>query len=135
MAGRLPLAIRPKCIIMDESTAMLDPVGRKEVLAAAKKLNREEGMTVIWITHYMEEVVDADKVFVMSGGKVVMQGTPREVFRREKELSEYRLDVPQATRIASRLRQKGFDIPEGVLTVRELTDAVARIAGKDQGHK
>ena len=121
------MAIRPKCIIMDESTAMLDPVGRKEVLATARRLNKEEGMTVIWITHYMEEVVDADKVFVMSDGKVVMQGTPKEVFSRGQELAGYRLDVPQATKLGDLLREKGLAIPEGVLTIQELVEAICRL--------
>ena len=121
------VAIHPKCIIMDESTAMLDPLGRQEVLNTVRRLNREENMTVIWITHYMEEVIDADCIFVMNEGKVVMQGTPREVFSRAEELEKLKLDVPQVTRLADRLRKKGLDIPKGILHMEELTEAICRL--------
>ncbi|MDD6435031.1 MAG: energy-coupling factor transporter ATPase [Clostridiales bacterium] len=121
------VAIHPKCIIMDESTAMLDPLGRQEVLNTVRRLNREENMTVIWITHYMEEVTDADCIFVMNEGKVVMQGTPREVFSRAEELEKLKLDVPQVTRLADRLRKKGLDIPKGILHMEELTEAICRL--------
>lgn len=121
------VAIHPKCIIMDESTAMLDPLGRQEVLNTVRRLNREENMTVIWITHYMEEVTDADCIFVMNEGKVVMQGTPREVFSRAEELEKLKLDVPQVTRLADRLRKNGLDIPKGILHMEELTEAICRL--------
>ena len=121
------VAIHPKCIIMDESTAMLDPLGRQEVLNTVRRLNREENMTVIWITHYMEEVTDADCIFVTDEGKVVMQGTPREVFSQAEELEKLKLDVPQVTRLADRLRKKGLDIPKGILHMEELTEAICRL--------
>ena len=122
------MAMEPKCIILDEPTAMLDPNGRKEVLEAVHALNREKGVTIILITHYMEEVVDADKVIVMDQGKVVMQGTPREVFSQVGKLKEYRLDVPQVTILADLLRQSGIDVPVGVLHRQELVDAILRVA-------
>ena len=118
------MAMRPKCIILDEPTAMLDPNGRKEVLEAVSDLNREEGVTVILITHYMEEVVHADKVYVMDNGEVVMQGTPREIFSQVETLKEYRLDVPQVTLLAHELRKAGVDVPEGILTTEELVNAL-----------
>ena len=122
------MAMRPKCIILDEPTAMLDPNGRKEVLEAVSDLNRREGVTVILITHYMEEVVHADKVYVMDNGEVVMQGTPREIFSQVETLKEYRLDVPQVTILADLLRQSGIDVPVGVLHRKELVDAILRVA-------
>ena len=122
------MAMEPKCIVLDEPTAMLDPNGRKEVLHAAHELNRKKGVTIILITHYMEEVVDADKVIVMDQGKVVMQGTPREVFSQVGKLKEYRLDVPQVTILADLLRQSGIDVPVGVLHRQELVDAILRVA-------
>ena len=124
------VAMEPKCIVLDEPTAMLDPVGRKEVIRAAQKLNREKGITIILITHYMEEVVDADRVIVMDQGKVLMQGTPREVFSRVEELKEHRLDVPQVTMLAHELRKSGLNIPEGILTITELADALGK-AGQE----
>ena len=120
------MAMRPKCIILDEPTAMLDPNGRKEVLEAVHALNREKGVTIILITHYMEEVVDADKVIVMDQGKVVMQGTPREVFSQVGKLKEYRLDVPQVTLLAHELHKAGVDVPEGILTTEELGNALCQ---------
>ena len=120
------MAMRPKCIILDEPTAMLDPNGRKEVLEAVSDLNRREGVTVILITHYMEEVVHADKVYVMDNGEVVMQGTPREIFSQVETLKEYRLDVPQGTLLAHELHKAGVDIPEGILTKEELVGALCR---------
>jgi len=120
------MAMRPKCIILDEPTAMLDPNGRKEVLEAVSDLNREEGVTVILITHYMEEVVHADKVYVMDNGEVVMQGTPREIFSQVETLKEYRLDVPQVTLLAHELRKAGVDVPEGILTTEELVNALCQ---------
>ena len=118
------MAMRPKCIILDEPTAMLDPNGRKEVLEAVSDLNKQEGVTVILITHYMEEVVRADKVYVMDSGEVVMQGTPKEIFSQVETLKEYRLDVPQVTLLAHELHKAGVDIPEGILTTEELVNAL-----------
>ena len=123
------MAMEPKCIVLDEPTAMLDPNGRKEVLHAAHELNRKKGVTILLITHYMEEVVDADYVYVMDEGHVVMQGTPREIFSQVGTLKEHRLDVPQITLLADLLRQSGLDIPLGVLTREELVDAIMKIAG------
>ena len=123
------MAMEPKCIVLDEPTAMLDPNGRKEVLRAVKKLNEKKGITVILITHYMEEVVDADYVYVMDKGEVVMKGTPREVFSQVGKLKEHHLDVPQITLLADLLRQSGLDVPLGVLTREELVEVLMRIAG------
>ena len=122
------VAMQPKCIVLDEPTAMLDPNGRREVIRTAHELNREKGVTIILITHYMEEVVDADKVIVMDKGKVVMQGTPREIFSQVGRLKEYRLDVPQITILADLLRQSGLDVPVGVLRREELVEALLREA-------
>ena len=126
------VAMEPKCIVFDEPTAMLDPNGRKEVIKTAHELNRKKGVTVILITHYMEEVVDADHVIVMDKGKVVMQGTPREIFSQVGKLKEYHLDVPQITILADLLRQSGLDIPKGVLTREELVGHILRIAQIEQ---
>lgn len=123
------MAMEPKCIVLDEPTAMLDPNGRKEVLRAIKKLNEKKGITVILITHYMEEVVDADYVYVMDKGEVVMKGTPREVFSQVEILKAHHLDVPQITLLADELRQAGLDIPQGVLTREELVEVIMKIAG------
>ena len=123
------MAMEPKCIVLDEPTAMLDPNGRKEVLHAAHELNRKKGVTILLITHYMEEVVDADYVYVMDKGHVVMQGTPREIFSQVGTLKDHMLDVPQITLLADLLRQSGLDIPLGVLTREELVDAIMKIAG------
>ena len=114
------MAMQPKCIILDEPTAMLDPVGRKEVLKAVHTLNKVKGITIILITHYMEEVVDSDRVFVMDRGKIVMQGTPKEVFSQVETLKEYRLDVPQITLLAHELQKEGIPLPDGILTKEEL---------------
>ena len=116
------LAMKPKCIILDEPTAMLDPKGRKEVLEAVHELNKKEGVTVILITHYMEEVIDADKVFVMDAGKVVMQGTPRQIFSLVDDLKSLRLDVPQVTLLAYELKKRGVNLPDGILTTDELVE-------------
>lgn len=118
------VAMKPKCIVLDEPTAMLDPNGRKEVLKAVRTLNQKEGVTVILITHYMEEVVYADKVYVMDGGHVVLTGTPRDIFSQVEELKKYRLDVPQVTLLAHELKKAGVDIPEGILTIDELVNAL-----------
>ncbi|MBO7401410.1 MAG: energy-coupling factor transporter ATPase, partial [Lachnospiraceae bacterium] len=120
------MAMKPKCIILDEPTAMLDPVGRKEVIATARELNKKEGVTVILITHYMEEVTGADVVFVMDSGKVVMTGTPRQIFSRVDQLKQFRLDVPQVTALAHDLRKKGVPLPEGILTPEEFEEAFTR---------
>lgn len=124
------MAMEPKCIVLDEPTAMLDPNGRKEVLQAVKELNQKKGITVILITHYMEEVVDADYVYVMEQGEVVMKGTPREIFSKTGELKAHHLDVPQVTLLAELLRQSGLNVPLGVLTRDELADAIMKIAGQ-----
>lgn len=121
------MAMRPKCIVLDEPTAMLDPNGRKEVLRSVMELRRREHITVILITHYMEEVVDADHVFVMDHGHVVMQGTPREIFSQVDTLKHYRLDVPQVTILADELRKRGLDIPAGVLKKEELVEILCRL--------
>ena len=120
------MAMRPKCIILDEPTAMLDPNGRKEVLKAVRELNQAEGVTVILITHYMEEVIYADRVFVMDEGRMVMQGTPREVFSQVDKLKELRLDVPQVTLLAHELRKEDVLVQEGILTIEELVNALCR---------
>ncbi|MDO4326643.1 MAG: energy-coupling factor transporter ATPase [bacterium] len=116
------MAMRPKCIILDEPTAMLDPNGRREVIQTVHELNRQEGITVILITHYMEEVIDADRVIVMDDGKVVMDGTPKEVFSRVEELKSYRLDVPQVTELAYELKKEGVNLPDGILTKEEFLE-------------
>lgn len=121
------MAMQPECIVLDEPTAMLDPVGRKEVLEAVHALNREKGVTIILITHYMEEVVEADHVYVMDSGKVVMQGPPRSIFSQVERLKEYRLDVPQITLLAYELKKAGLDIPDGILTREELTEALEKL--------
>ena len=121
------MAMQPECIVLDEPTATLDPVGRKEVLEAVHALNREKGVTIILITHYMEEVVEADHVYVMDAGKVVMQGTPRSIFSQVERLKEYRLDVPQITLLAYELKKAGLDIPDGILTREELTEALEKL--------
>ena len=118
------MAMQPKCIVFDESTAMLDPNGRKEVLSAIHELNRKKGVTVVLITHYMEEVVEADYVYVMEKGKIIMNGTPRQIFSRVDELKAHRLDVPQMTLLADELRKAGLVIPKGILTREELVDAI-----------
>ena len=121
------IAMEPKCIVLDEPTAMLDPNGRKEVISAVEKLRREKNVTVILITHYMEEVVDADQVFVMDDGRIVMHGTPREIFSRVDELKKYRMDVPQVTMLADELIRRGVDLPKGILRREELVEALCRL--------
>lgn len=118
------IAMHPKCIILDEPTAMLDPNGRKEVIRAVRALNDVEGITVVLITHYMEEIIHANKVFVMDKGSIAMEGTPREIFSQVDKLKELRLDVPQVTLLAHELRKGGLDIPEGILTTQELIKAL-----------
>ena len=121
------VAMEPKCIVLDEPTAMLDPVGRREVLKTVQKLRKQKQVTVILITHYMEEVVDADKVYVMDHGHVVMEGTPREIFSRVEELKSYRLDVPQVTLLAAKLRAQGLKIRDGILRKEELVEALCQL--------
>ncbi len=121
------VAMEPKCIVLDEPTAMLDPEGRKEVLKTVQRLREKKKVTVILITHYMEEVIDADKVYVMDHGRVVMEGTPREVFSRSDELKGYRLDVPQTTILADELRARGLDIPRGILRREELVGYLCQL--------
>ena len=125
------VAMEPKCIVMDEPTAMLDPVGRREVLKTVHKLRKQKKVTVILITHYMEEVVDADKIFVMDHGKIVMEGSPKEIFSKVDELKSYRLDVPQVTILADELRKRGLDIPKGILRKEELVEAVERLTSEN----
>ena len=120
------VAMHPQCIVLDEPTAMLDPNGRKEVIRAVRALNMVEDITVLLITHYMEEVVHADKVIVMDEGKVVMQGTPKEIFSRVEELKALRLDVPQVTLLAHELKKKGLPLPDGILTIEELVNELCQ---------
>ncbi len=119
------VAMKPKCIILDEPTAMLDPLGRQDILKVITELNKKEGVTIVLITHYMEEVIHADKVFVMDKGKVVMEGKPRDIFSQVEQLKKLRLDVPQVTELAYELRKSGLDIPLGILTREELIKALA----------
>lgn len=121
------VAMEPDCIVLDEPTAMLDPNGRKEVIKTARQLNREKGVTIILITHYMEEVVHADKVIVMDKGSIVMQGSPRDIFSQVEKLKEYRLDVPQVTLLAHELKKNGLPIREGILTTEELVEELWRL--------
>ena len=121
------IAMEPKCIVLDEPTAMLDPNGRKEVIEAVEQLRKEKNVTVILITHYMEEAIDADQVFVMDEGHVVMHGTPKEIFSRVDELKKYRMDVPQVTMLADALIQKGVPLPKGILRREELVDALCQL--------
>ncbi|RZT00697.1 energy-coupling factor transport system ATP-binding protein [Cuneatibacter caecimuris] len=121
------MAMKPKCIVLDEPTAMLDPNGRGEVIRTVRRLQKEEGITVILITHYMEEVTEADRVFVMDEGKIVMQGTPRQIFARVRELKHYRLDVPQVTELAYELQQAGVKLPDGILETEELVRELCRL--------
>lgn len=118
------MAMKPECIVLDEPTAMLDPNGRKEVIRTVHELNRAEGITMVLITHYMEEVVDADRVIVMDDGHIVMDGTPKEIFSRVEELKQYRMDVPQVTELAWELKKKGIPLPDGILRKSELLDAL-----------
>lgn len=117
-------AMHPKCIVLDEPTAMLDPNGRKEVIRAVRGLNQVEGVTVILITHYMEEIIHADRVFVMDKGRIAMEGTPRQIFSQVEKLKELRLDVPQVTLLSHELQKRGIELPNGILTIEELADAL-----------
>ena len=120
------IAMEPKCIVLDEPTAMLDPNGRKEVLKTVQLLRERKHMTVILITHYMEEVVDADKIYVMEQGHVVMEVTPRQIFSQVDTLKKYRLDVPQVTMLAYELKKRGLELPDGILRTEELVEALCR---------
>ncbi len=120
------MAMKPRCIILDEPTAMLDPNGRKEVIRTVRELNREEGITVLLITHYMEETVDADRIIVMDAGHVEMTGAPREIFSQVERLKELKLDVPQVTELAYECKREGLNVPDGILTVQELVDALCQ---------
>lgn len=121
------LAMRPRCIVLDEPTAMLDPSGRSEVIRAVRELNQAEKVTVILITHYMEEVIHADHVYVMDKGRIAMEGTPREIFSQVERLQKLRLDVPQVTLLAYELQQRGLDLPDGILTTQELVQALKEL--------
>ncbi len=121
------VAMKPQCIVLDEPTAMLDPMGRKEVIATVRELNEKENVTVILITHYMEEVIYADKVIVMDNGKVVMQGFPKEIFSNVEKLKSYRLDVPQVTELAYELKKEGLPLTDGILTIDELVDELCQL--------
>ena len=121
------VAMKPKCIILDEPTAMLDPSGRKEVISVLHELNEKENVTIILITHYMEEVIDADRVFVMDAGKIMMEGTPRQIFSNVEHLKELRLDVPQVTELGYELKKAGVPLPDGILTKEEFTLALKRL--------
>ena len=125
------VAMHPKCIVLDEPTAMLDPAGRREVLRTVRALNQVENVTVILITHYMEEVMYADQVIVMDEGKIVMQGTPKEIFSQVDQLKQYRLDVPQVTLLAHELRKAGLDLPEGILSREELVKNLCQLKSKN----
>ncbi len=121
------MAMRPKCIVLDEPTAMLAPNGRKEVIRTVRELNEKENITVILITHYMEEAISADRIIVMDDGKVVMEGKPKEVFSQVDRLKEYRLDVPQMTELAFELRKERLALPEDILTIEEMVEALCRL--------
>lgn len=121
------VAMKPKCIVLDEPTAMLDPLGRKEVIHVLHELNKKEGVTIILITHYMEEVIDADHVFVMDNGKVVMEGTPRQIFSQVDKLKKLRLDVPQVTELAYELKKEGLPVKDGIIRNEELVEEIKRL--------
>lgn len=121
------MAMKPECIVLDEPTAMLDPNGRREVIRTVRELNQKEKVTVLLITHYMEEVIHADKVIVMDDGKIVMQGTPKEIFSQVDALKHYRMDVPQITELAYELKKNGMPLPDGILSVEEFQEAVRKL--------
>ncbi len=121
------LAMRPRCIVFDESTAMLDPCGRRDVLKAVREINEKEGITILWITHFMDEVTEADRVLVMNEGKLVMGGNPKEIFSQTDKLKKYHLDVPQVTELAAQLRKRGVPLPADLITVDEVVDCLAGI--------
>lgn len=124
------MAMKPRCIVLDEPTAMLDPNGRREVIRTVRELNRSEGITVLLITHYMEEAIDADRIIVMDDGRIVMDGRPEEVFSKVSQLKSYGLDVPQVTELAYELRQAGMPLSEGILSREDLTEQLTAVLGK-----
>ncbi len=124
------LAMKPQCIILDEPTAMLDPVGRRDVMETIKRLNQEENITIILITHYMDEAVQADRVYVIDDGVVVLEGVPKEIFTQVEILKEYGLDVPQVTEVTALLQKEGIQLPEGILTVEEMVGAICQLQSK-----
>lgn len=126
------MAMRPDCIVLDEPTAMLDPSGRRDVIDTITMLNKQEGVTVILITHYMEEVIGCDRIYVMDDGKVVMQGTPKEIFSQVEILKSLRLDVPQVTELAYELKKEGIAIADGILSIDELTRELVRYKDGNQ---
>ena len=121
------LAMEPEILVADEATAMLDPFGRRDVLETVRRLNKEKGITVVWITHYMEEAVQADRILVVSDGQIVKEGTPREIFRQVDALRKLHLDVPPMTALSAQLREAGMPLPDGVLTVEEMAEEVAKL--------
>lgn len=123
------IAMRPDCLVLDESTAMLDPIGREKVMRTVKRLNQEFGITVVMITHYMEEAVQADRVLVMSEGQICLEGTPKQVFRDSARIRELKLDVPQAKELCDELRAAGIDLPDDIITAEECADALAKLFG------
>lgn len=127
------LAMEPEYIILDEPTAMLDPMGRKEVMQTIKMLNRTRGMTVVLITHYMDEAAQADRVIVMSGGKIITDDTPKKVFSQVEKVKSVGLDVPQVTELAHFLRGRGFDLPEDIITVKECADCIEALLRAKKG--
>ena len=129
------MAMKPRCIVLDEPTAMLDPVGRKDVIRTVTELNRREHITVLLITHYMEEVTGADRVIVMDDGKIVMDGTPRDIFSQVQKLKDYRLDVPQVTELAWELKNAGVPLEDGILSIEELIDQLIPLFGKKAAEK
>ena len=129
------MAMKPRCIVLDEPTAMLDPVGRKDVIRTVTELNRREHITVLLITHYMEEVTGADRVIVMDDGKIVMDGTPRDIFSQVQKLKDYRLDVPQVTELAWELKNAGVPLKDGILSIEELMDQLIPLFGKKAAEK
>ena len=124
------LAMRPRIIVFDEATAMLDPVGRLSVMEVVKRLNREEGITVVWITHFMEEAAQADRLLVMDAGRIQMEGAPRQVFTQGDKVRALGLDVPQMTELGERLRKDGLDLPQGILNVEEMVVELCRLKSK-----
>ena len=129
------MAMKPEVIVLDEPTAMLDPIGRREVIRTVQELNRKEQVTVVLITHYMEEAALADRIIVMDQGSVILDGTPREIFSQSRVLKAHGLDVPQVTELACRLQEDGIPLPDGILTAEEFTDAILKLCGGADGQK
>lgn len=124
------MAMKPECIILDEPTAMLDPIGRKEVINTVRRLNKEDNITIILITHYMEEAIEADNIFVMDEGKIVMEGVPKKVFAQVDKLKQLKLDVPQVTELAHLLKKEGIPLPDGILTIKEMVNSLCQLKSK-----